>query len=78
MSTECLKEEVEVYNAKKDELLKEEGKFVLIKGHDVVDVFANYEDALKEGLKRFGNIPFLIHQIQKIESVNFFYHGVAI
>lgn len=78
MNTEYLKEEFEVYNAKKEELLKEEGKFVLIKGHEVVDVFANYEDALKEGLKRFGNTPFLIQQIQQIESVNFFYHGVAL
>ena len=65
------------YQAFKDHyaelLAKGEGKFALIKGEAIVDVFSSYEDALKEGLKRFGDIPFLIQEIQREEDVNFFY-----
>ena len=69
-----LEEEYEVFDHHRTELLaKGEHKFVLIKGHVIVDVFVSYEDALKEGLKRFGNVPFLIKEIQREEEVNFFY-----
>lgn len=69
-----LEEEYQVFNHKRAELLsKGEHKFVLIKEHQIVDVFASYEDALKEGLRRFGNVPFLITEIPREEEVNFFY-----
>ena len=54
-------------------LAKGEGKFVLIKGEAIVDVLASYEDALKEGLAKFGNVPFFIKEISREEDVNFFY-----
>lgn len=38
------------------------GKFVLIKDDDVVDVFDSKIDAIREGYKKFGNIPFLVRQ----------------
>ncbi len=70
----ALEAEYEVFNQHRAELLSRgEHKFVLIKGSEIVDVFASYEDALKEGLKRFGNIPFLLKEIQREEEVNFFY-----
>ena len=70
----ALEEEYRVFEHHRTELLaKGEHKFVLIKGNLIVDVFVSYEDALKEGLKRFGNVPFLIEQIQREEEVNFFY-----
>ena len=73
-----LSQEYQAYKARKDELLvKHEGKFVLIKGDEIIDIFASYEDALKEGLKKFGNIPFLVKQIRREEEVNFFYSNVA-
>ena len=73
-----LKEEYETYKAHKDELLAQnESKFVLIKGKEIVEVYASYEDALKEGLKKFGNVPFLIQQIQRGDEVNFFFSNVA-
>ena len=69
-----LEEEYRFFDHHRAELLaKGEHKFVLIKGHVIVDVFASYEDALKEGLKRFGNVPFLIKEIQREEEVNFLY-----
>ena len=69
-----LEKEYRVFKDHRDELLaRGEGKFVLIKGETVVDVFASYEDALKEGLRHFGDVPFLIQEIQREEDVQFFY-----
>lgn len=69
-----LEREYKVFKEHQSELLaKGEGKFALIKGDTIVDLFASYEDALKEGLKRFGDVPFLIQEIQREEDVNFFY-----
>lgn len=73
-----LTQEYQTYKARREELLlKHEGKFVLIKGNQMIDLFTSYEDALKEGLKKFGNTPFLVKQIQREEEVNFFYSNVA-
>ena len=73
-----LNREYQAYMAKREELLaKHEGKFVLFKGNDLIDIFASYEDALKEGLRKFGNTPFLVKQIQREEEVNFFYSNVV-
>lgn len=69
-----LEREYRVFKEHQSELLaKGEGKFALIKGDTIIDVFASYEDALKEGLKRFGDVPFLIQEIQREEDVQFFY-----
>ena len=51
-------------------------EFVLIKGEEVVNFFASYEKALREGLARFGNVPFFIKEIQKEEEVHYFYSGL--
>ncbi len=73
-----LKEEYEVYQAHKEELVaKHNGKFVLIKGREVIDLFSSYGDDLKERIKKFGNVPFLINGIQAEEDVNFFFSNVA-
>lgn len=69
-----LEHEYKVYKEHHSELLaKGEGKFALIKGDTVVNIFASYEDTLKAGLAKFGNVPFLIKEIRREEDVNFFY-----
>ena len=69
-----LEREYQVFKAHQSELLaRGEGKFALIKGETIVDLFASYEDTLKEGLKRFGDVPFLIREVQREEDVQFFY-----
>ncbi len=65
----ALEKELETYKSKLPELKAQEGKYVLIHGTDVIDVFVSYEDALKEGYKRFGLEPFLVKQILTIEPV---------
>ncbi len=67
----ALETELDTYKAKLPELLADEGKFVLIQGPDVVDTFATYEDAVKEGYARFGLKPFLVKQIRSIDQIHF-------
>ncbi len=65
---EVLEREINTYRDRLAQLLPQEGKFVLIHGKDVVDVFASYEDALKRGYEQFGLEPFLVKQIQRVEQ----------
>jgi hypothetical protein len=67
----ALEKEVETYKAKLPELKEHEGKFVLIKGETVVDVYSSYEDAIKQGYEHFKLEPFLVKQIHSIEEVQF-------
>lgn len=67
----ALEKEVATYDANLDTLKAQEGKFVLIKGEEIVDLFATYEDAIKEGYQKFGLEPFLVRQIRAIEQVHF-------
>lgn len=68
----ALEKELETYKSKLPELKQQEGKFVLIHDADVIDTFSSYDDALKEGYKRFGLKPFLVKQIHAIEPTYFF------
>jgi len=68
----ALEKELETFRSKLQELTAEhEGKFVLIHGHEVVDAFNSYEDALKAGYSEFGLEPFLVKQIHAIEQAQF-------
>ena len=69
--TMALEKELETYKTKLPELLAEEGKFVLIHGDQVVDVYGTYEDAIKAGYKKFQLEPFLVQKIEVIEQVQF-------
>lgn len=67
----ALEKELETYKRKLPELKESEGKFVLIHKAEVIDTFVSYEDALKEGYKRFKLEPFLVKQIRTVEQVQF-------
>ena len=67
----ALEKELETYRKKLPELKADEGKFVLIRGEDVVDVFSSYEDAIKQGYARFKLEPFFVKHISSIEHVQF-------
>lgn len=70
MSLKVLKEELDFYNQKKDELLRTHpGQFVLIKGRELLGVFATREGAYVEGVQRFGRECFLVHRIVEIEPI---------
>jgi hypothetical protein len=64
-----LEREMETYREKLPELVQHEGKYVLIRGDAVADVFATYEDALRQGYRAFGLDSFLVKQIHAVEPV---------
>ena len=47
----------------------QQGQYVLIKGTNVVGVFRDRSEALREGYQRFGVVPFLVRQIVACEPV---------
>ncbi|OIO21354.1 hypothetical protein COV61_00510 [Candidatus Micrarchaeota archaeon CG11_big_fil_rev_8_21_14_0_20_47_5] len=64
-----LETEIETYEANKEDLLREhEGEFVLIHNEKVIDTFKSQEDAIRLGIKRFGNVPFLVKKIELHEQ----------
>ncbi len=67
----ALEQENETYNNELAVLLGNEGKFVLIKGDEVVGIFDTYEAALTAGYGRFGLDSFLVRQIQQIQQIQF-------
>ena len=65
----ALEKELETFRKKLPELKEHEGKFVLIHGETVEDFFATYEDAIKAGYQKFKLEPFLVKQVNAIETV---------
>ena len=74
----ALEKELETYKQKLPELTANEGKFVLIHGDKVIDVYGTYEDALKEGYTQFKLEPFLVKQIHSVEQIQFISRFVEI
>lgn len=68
----ALERELQTYGRELPTLLQHEGKFALVQGDDVVDVYSTYEDAVKIGYARFGLQPFLVKRIESTEQVQFF------
>jgi hypothetical protein len=68
-----LKKEIETFEKNKEKLLGEaRGRFVLIKGDEIVGDFGSYDDALLEGYRQFGNVEFFVKEVREDELVNFF------
>jgi hypothetical protein len=73
----ALETELATYKQKLPELKEQEGKFALVHGEDLVDVYSTYEDAIKEGYNRFKLEPFLVKQIRATEQILFISRIVA-
>ena len=64
-----LDREIGYFEATRDQLLgKAKGKFALIKGDKLIDIFENQLDALKAGYEKFGNEPFLVKQVLEVDT----------
>ncbi len=64
-----LDKELKTFDQQRDTLLgSAEGKFVLIKDNIVVGIYDSKMDAIAQGYQQFGNVPFLVKQILKIET----------
>lgn len=60
-----LETELQFYESHRAEWLQHyNGKFALIKGVDLLGTYSTWDEALEEGVKRLGNVPFLVRRIQ--------------
>jgi hypothetical protein len=67
--TQILGTEIQTYEQQRENLLgTSEGKFVLVHGTQVVGIFDSKMDAIAAGYQQFGNVPFLVKQVEKIET----------
>jgi hypothetical protein len=64
-----LADELVTYRDRLRELLKDKGKFVLIKGHEVIGIYGSREEALQQAVDRFRDAPVLVKQIVAKEPV---------
>ena len=80
MGCAVLERELATYEAEKARLLSTtEGKFVLIRDSEIIDVFDSFQDGVKAGYLRFGNVPFLVKQVVAVDSpANFVSNLLAI
>ena len=61
--------ELKTYEHNRDQLLgTSEGKFVLIQSNQIVGIYDSKMDAIATGYQQFGNVPFLVKQIVKVEA----------
>jgi len=69
MENKPLSREIETYHKHKAELLKDNtGKYVLIKGEEIINIFDTQNDAIRVGIDKFGNMPFLVKKIEEVDS----------
>lgn len=67
-----LKAELKTYQNSLPGLLANVGKYVLIKGADVLGLYDTYADAIQGGYEKCGLEPFLVKQIEAVEQVQYF------
>jgi len=67
--TNLLATELKTYAEKLETLLgTHEGKFVIIRGDQMLGTFDSQLDAIAGGYRQLGNVPFLVKQVVKIET----------
>ena len=65
----ALDTELKTYAKHRDLLLRTaEGKFVLIRHEEIAGIYESEMDAITQGYQKFGNVPFLVKQVVKIET----------
>ena len=75
-----LEAELKTFNDKRNELLAtSEGQFALIHDGQLIGTYNDEQDAIGEGYRRFGNVPFLVMQVLQTEvPANFVNNHVCV
>jgi hypothetical protein len=69
VAVDQLKREIETYDANHDALLGSAlNKYVLIHGTEIVGTYDTESDAINDGYRRFGNVPFLVKRVSPIDE----------
>lgn len=75
---QSLRQELEIYDAHREQLLGEaRGKYVLIRGDSIIATYDTEQDAINEGYRQFGNVPFLVKRIAALDEPANFLSPVA-
>ena len=64
-----LEKEYETYQKKRQELLKDAGKFVVIHGDEIAGVWDTWEKALDAGYAKYGLTQFMVQKIEAVDTV---------
>lgn len=68
----ALEQELATYKRELPQLLNRSGKYVVIKGDQVISTWDTYADALQDGYRLYLLEPFLVKKIQAVEPVYHF------
>ena len=69
-TTSPLAKELETYYAHQQELLQTAaGKYVVIKGTNILGIYDSATEAYGQTYQRLGNVPFLLRRVQEQEQV---------
>ena len=66
-----LAEQLVTYRDHLDELLRHKGKYVIITGREIIGIYADEQEAMREAIDRFGGEHILIKQIVAREPVHY-------
>ena len=68
-----LNHELKFYEENKPDLVaRHAGRFALVKGGELIGVFATMQEAYSSSIEKFGNVPVLIRQILPADPA----HGI--
>jgi len=67
----ALETELATYERKRQELLADEGRHVLIRGEAVVGIWDTFEEAIDAGYETFGLTGFFVKKIAAVDPVLF-------
>lgn len=66
----ALEREITYFESNKEEWLRYyKGQIALIKGDELVGTFTTQQEAFAAGIKRFGNVPFLLQAVLEENEV---------
>ena len=72
-----LAEELATYNKNLPILLKDEGRYAVVFGSEIVGICSAYDDALQKGYERAALEPFLVKKISRTEEVAYFTRDIG-
>ena len=68
MAALTLETELKTYEERRAELMQaHEGRFVLIKDKSVLGCFDSEKDAITEGFRQCGYVPFLVKRVEAVD-----------
>ena len=63
-----LETELRTFESNRPQLVVQaEGQFALVHDAQIIGTYASKTDAINEGYRRLGNVPFLIKQVTKLD-----------